>query len=405
MTELCMDGELLFEGLKVLDVSSWIAAPTSAVMLASMGAEVIKVEPPVTGDGYRAYYQLPAGPDSASNYTWILDNHNKRSLSLNLKSSQGMAILHRLIRDCDVYITNQPLALRRSLKLSWEDLEPLNQRLIYASLSPYGESGPERDKEAFDLVAYWSRSGLMNQMRHRHENMEPVQAMAGMGDHPTGVALYASIVTALLRRERTGRGSKVHTSLLANGLWSASCFAQAAFADSDFSVIPPQRVTTALYQAADGRWVQFSMVRTEEMFDRLVMALDRLEWLADARFSTMEARLENFQALTDLMRQVIATKTSAEWMQTFVQHDVPAALVAEFEDLPHDPQIAANEMLLEPGETLGVSHVVRDPINVDGVGRLAATRPPELGEHTGEILEELGYSAEDTAALRRDGII
>ncbi len=400
-----MEEELLFEGLKVLDVSSWIAAPTSAVILASMGAEVTKIEPPATGDGYRAYYQLPPGPNSETNYTWILDNHNKKSVALNLKSEEGMAILHQLIAQCDVYVTNQPLGLRRELKLTWEDISPLNDRMIYASLSPYGEEGPERDKEAFDLVAYWARSGLMNQMRHREENMQPVQAMAGMGDHPTGVALYASIVTALLRRERTGKGSKVHTSLLANGLWSASCFAQAAFAEADFSQIPPQRLTTALYQAADGRWVQFTMVRTEELFDRLVMALDRIEWLTDERFLTVELRMENHVALTELMREVVATRTLEEWMTIFAEHEVPASIVGEFHDLPNDPQVLENNMVVPPGEDLGVTHVVKDPINVDGLGRVPATRPPELGEHTEEVLAGLGYAPEEIATFRDTGII
>ena len=167
-----MADELLFSGLKVLDVASWIAAPTCAAMFADMGADVIKIEAPEGGDGYRAYYQLPPSPNAEINYTWALDNKNKRSLTLNVKSDEGLAILHRLIAECDVYITNQPLSLRREVGLMYEDIGHLNERMIYASLTAYGEEGPERDKEGFDLVAYWSRSGLMNQMRH--EGVEPL---------------------------------------------------------------------------------------------------------------------------------------------------------------------------------------------------------------------------------------
>ena len=187
----------------------------------------------------------------------------------------------------------------------------------------------------------------MNQMRHK--DVQPIQAMAGMGDHPSGVALYGSIVTALLRRERTGEGGKVHTSLLANGLWSASCFAQAVWADADFSEIPGQRLTTALYQAADGRWIQFSMIRSVEDFDRLIVAMDRVEWLAEARFATLEDRMENAEA-TALMREVIAARSSDEWMAVFREHDLPVARVAEFQDLPDDPQVLANEMARPPME-------------------------------------------------------
>jgi formyl-CoA transferase len=285
----------------------------------------------------------------------------------------------------------------------WEDLQPLNERMIYASLTGYGEAGPEKDNESFDLVAYWSRSGLMHQMRHK--GTEPFQAMAGMGDHPTAVALYASIVTALLKRERTGKGTKVHTSLLANGLWSSSCFAQAAWADADFSQIPGQRITTALYEASDGRWLQFSMLRQEEEFDRLLIALGQPDWLLDERFSTPEKRLEHAQLFTQMIREAIAQRSSGEWMALFRSEDIPAALVAQFQDLPNDPQVLANDMAMPAVENVGMARVVRDPINVDGVARVGATKAPEIGEHSDEILTELGFSAEQVREFKQQGII
>jgi formyl-CoA transferase len=399
-----VEDDYLFQGMKVLDVGTWIAAPTVAAMLADLGAEVIKIEQPEVGDAYRNYYQAVVSPNSAINYTWAIDARNKRSLSLNLKSAEGMAILHRLIRECDVYITNQPLPMRRALGLTWEDLRLLNERMIYASLTAYGEEGPERDRESFDLVAYWSRSGLMNQMRHK--GTQPFQAMAGMGDHPTGVALYASIVTALLKRERTGKGAKVHTSLLANGLWSSSCFAQAAWApDADFSTIPGQRVTTALYQTRDDRWLQFSMVRTEEQFDAMMVALGCIDWLADERFATPEARLEHAELFTDQLRAIIAGRTAAEWLADLRANDVPVALVAQFQDLPHDPQIIANDMAVVPVEDVGMARVIRDPVNVDGVRRVGVRKAPALGEHTDEILAEMGFSQADVDRLRAQGVV
>jgi crotonobetainyl-CoA:carnitine CoA-transferase CaiB-like acyl-CoA transferase len=395
--------EFLFQGLKVLDVGTWIAAPTAATMLADLGAEVVKIEQPGVGDAYRNYYQAIVSPESEINYTWALDARNKRSLTLNLKSAEGKAILQRLIRACDVYITNQPLPMRRALGLTWEDLQPWNERMIYASLTAYGEEGPERDREAFDLVAYWSRSGLMNQMRHK--GTQPFQAMAGMGDHPTGVALYASIVTALLKRERTGKGAKVHTSLLANGLWSASCFAQAAWASADFSTIPGQRITTALYRTRDDRWLQFSMVRTVEDFDTLLVALGCLDWLADERFATPERRIEHAETFTGMLSDLIAERTAEEWLALLREAGVPVALVAEFQDLPNDPQVLANDMAVVPREDVGMARVIRDPVNVDGVPRVGVTKAPDLGEHSDEILRELGYDAATVARLRADGVI
>jgi len=398
------EDDLLFEGLKVLDVGTWIAGPVAATMLADRGAEVIKVEAPVIGDGYRLYGPAPFTPNAEVNYTWALDARNKRSISLNLKSDDGMNILKRLIADCDVYVTNQPLPLRRLLKLNFDDISPLNERMIYASLTPYGELGPDRDREAFDLIAYWGRSGLMDFMRH--PGLEPIQAMAGMGDHPTAIALYAAIVTALLKRERTGKGTKVHTSLMANGVWSAACLAQASLANADFSSMPGQRLTTALYQASDGRWLQLNMIRTVEDFDRLLLGLDAIDLLTDKRYSTPEARLENAAELTQKLRDIIATRNSDEWLQLLrVDLELPVERVATFDDLSTDVHAHLNKIVVEPVDDVGISHVIRDPVNVDGVGLRGVRKAPELGEHTSEILDEMGFSPEDVESLRENGVV
>ena len=323
------DESLIFEGLKVLDVGSWIAGPVAATMLADRGAEVIKIEEPVNGDGYRQYALLPFTPTADVNYTWAMDARNKRSLSLNLKTEAAMDILKRLIAECDIYLSNQPLPLRRLLKLNYEDIKHLNPRMIYASLTPYGEKGPDSDNEAFDLVAYWNRSGLMNKMRPG--GTEPVQALAGMGDHPTAVALYAGIVTALLQRERTGKGSMAYTSLLANGLWSSSCFSQAQFARADFSTVANQRLTSALYETEDGRWLQLNMVRGEDEFDRLLIAMEAFDILGDDRYTSLESRMAHAEELTVSLRAIFKTRTSGEWLQLLrTDNALPIERVATF---------------------------------------------------------------------------
>ncbi|MFT5692736.1 MAG: crotonobetainyl-CoA:carnitine CoA-transferase CaiB-like acyl-CoA transferase, partial [Oceanicoccus sp.] len=199
--------QYVFAGLKVLDLGTVIAAPVAATILADFGADVIKVEPPGEGDLLRMLSDIPTTPDADNNFFWHMDARNKRSITLNLKTSEGMEILHRLIKECDVFITNQPFPVRRSLKLSYDDLKPLNPTMIYASLSAFGEEGPDRDKKAFDLYAYWARSGLMDLVRS--PGSLPSQSLPGMGDHPTAIALYASIVTALLQRQKTGEGAMV----------------------------------------------------------------------------------------------------------------------------------------------------------------------------------------------------
>lgn len=395
---------LLFEGLKVLDVGTWIAGPVAATMLADRGAEVLKIEVPEAGDGYRQYALYPFTPTAEANYTWAMDARNKRSLALNLKSAEGKDILKRLIRECDIYITNQPLPLRRALKLEYEDLRSLNERMIYASLTPYGEEGPDRDNEAFDLVAYWNRSGMMDYMRH--EDIEPVQALPGMGDHPTAVAVYAGIVTALLQRERTGKGTFVHTSLLANGIWSASCVVQAHLAKADFSSMLSARLTGALYETSDNRWIQLTMVRTDEDFDKLLVAADAVELLADERFSTMEARIMNAAELVKKLREIFLTKSSDEWVRLLkTEAGLPIERVAEFAEMPGEPHLTQNHMAAPPIDNVGIDYIINDPVNVEGVARVGATKAPDIGEHTNEVLTELGFDDNAIDSLRDKGIV
>ncbi len=401
------DGDLLFDGLKVIDAASWIAGPVAATILADYGADVIKIEMPGVGDGYRALAGAPGMPSAEANYTWQMDARNKRSLTLNLKDPRGKAILLRLIADADVYVTNQPMPMRRALGLSYADFKPLNPRLIYASLTAYGETGPERDREGFDLVAYWARTSLMDLVRNGDN--EPAQSLPGMGDHPTAVALYAAIVTALLRRERTGAGSEVHTSLLANGLWAASCIAQAKLADADFSGWRmPGRVafTRPVYRTAEGRWLQFTMVRTPQEISALLQVLGLDSMLADPRFATPEARLDNSEPLIGALRSAIAGQTSTAWLAAFNSAGVPGALIGTLEDLADDAQITSNAMAIaaDPAQ-FAIERLINHPVNVSDLPRRAVRRAPELGEHVDEILNELAYSASDIAALRGDGVV
>ena len=397
---------LIFEGLKVIDAGSWVAGPVSATMLADYGAEVIKIEMP-TGDPFRRLATGPGTPDADIDYAWAQDSRNKRSIALNLKTSEGIDILKRLVADCDIYVTNYPLPMRRKLGLTYEDLKQINKQLIYASLTAYGEEGPEKDREGFDLVAYWSRTGLMDLVRNA--DAKPAPSIPGMGDHPTGVSLYAAIVTALYQRERTNEGSLVHTSLIANGMWAASCIASAKFAHghdfSNYPLLTAKYFTRELYQTHDKRWLQFTMVRTPEEISAYFRILGASHLLEDPRFQTTRARIESGDALANEIRPIIAQRESAEWLREFKDANVPVSMLGTIDDLPSDPQLVANAILREPDEPIGVDYIINHPVNVEASKRAPVKRAPDIGEHSEEVLFELGYQVQDIERLRDAGVI
>jgi crotonobetainyl-CoA:carnitine CoA-transferase CaiB-like acyl-CoA transferase len=400
--------EPLFAGLKVLDVATVIAAPVAATMLADFGADVIKVEQPGDGDLLRLLSYIPTTPDADSNYFWQMDGRNKRSITLNLKLPAAMVVLHKLIADCDVFITNQPFPVRRALKLGYEDIQHLNPSMIYASLTAYGEKGPQRDGKGFDLVAYWARSGLMDLVRDT-KGM-PAQALPGMGDHPTAVALYAGIVTALLHRERTGEGGMVHTSLLANGLWSVASIAQGGFAGGDLQAYRDRNAVPSVigrvYGTKDGRFLQFTMVRSEAEIGRLFAVLELTDVTTDERFATAEARFANRGVLSALIQERLATRDSDDWLTRFAAVNVPVNRVAKLEETIEDEQITINEMAVPPVDPdVGIPLIINHPVKVSSVPQVGPKRAPELGAHTDSILKSLGYSDDAIATLRREGAI
>ena len=401
---------LLFEGLKVLDVGTWVAGPVAGTILADFGADVIKVEQPGRGDPFRYLSRTLNTPDVDVNYTWIMDGRNKRSITLNLKSAEGQEVLKQLIPECDVYLTNQPMGVRRRMKLTYEDIAPLNDRMIYASLTAYGERGPEAEKRGFDGIAYWARSGLSDMVRSA-PGAAPSQSIAGMGDHPTCIAMFACIMMGLYKRQITGKGGAVSTSLLANGFWSASCLGQAAIAGADFSARrkapsnPTRSWTRYRYPASDDRLMVLYMVRTPAAQEEFLEAIGLGDLLDDERFADHESRMENSDALCDRVAAVMATRDSDAWLRFFNDRGINVSRLVQLEDWGTDEQAIANGVLVKPREELGVPYVINAPVFVDGVTRIGPKRAPDVGEHTDEVLSEMGYDAETISAWREAGKI
>jgi len=396
----------IFAGLKVLDCASFIAGPAAATVLSDFGADVIKIEPPGAGDPYRALPNLPGNPSSPHNYGWMLDSRNKRSLALDLSTPDGRAVLHRLAASADVFVTNYPPPVRRRLGITYEDLAPLNDRLIYASFTGYGEIGEEADKPGFDSNAWWARSGLMDVVKP-FTGAEPARSVAGMGDHPSAVALYAAIVTALYRRERTGKGTRVGSSLMANGAWSNGFLIQARLCGATFYDRPPRdKVLNALtnhYLCADKRWLMLSLLNPDRQWPVLAKCIGRQDLAGDPLFADAAARRAHSRELVEILDQVFATKRLAEWRAILDGNDLIFGVVATLDDVAEDRQMLANEVLVPiAGDTM---LTVNSPFWVEGSAKVAPRRAPGLGEHSDDVLRENGFDGTEIRRLRSGGAV
>src|SRR6266540_2941553 len=300
-----MGSDNVFSGLKVVDFASFIAGPGAAVILSDFGADVIKVEPP-TGDTWRIGYKIPPQPRAKDNYPWHLNNRNKRGLALDLKSPQAGAIVERLVKWADVVIVNTPHPARRKLKLTYEDVKQVNPRVIYADVTGYGDKGPDADLPGFDITAYWARTGLL--ALTRDAGAPPTLPIAGSGDHGTAVGLFSAIVMGLYRRERTGKGSHVTTSLIAGGVWSASVAIQAALAGAKFAPQHdrknPANAAMNVYKTSDNIW--FLLLVTPDKISSLATAIGRADLLKDPRFADPAKLAANMIQLTGILDETFS---------------------------------------------------------------------------------------------------
>jgi len=400
-----MTTDNIFSGLKVVDFSSFVAGPSAAVILGDFGADVLKVEPPL-GDPWRKGNHIPPQPQSKEPYQFHLANRNKRSIALDLKSPVAQQILEKLAKWADVFVVNTPHHARKKLKLEYEDVAQWNPRLIYADLTGFGEKGPDAELPGFDITSYWARSGLLSMTRDA--GVPPTWPVGGSGDNATAVGLYSAIVTALYRRERTGTGSHVTTSLLAEGVWSASVSIQAALSGATFSA-PHDRKNPAnaalnVYRASDGTW--FVLIVDQSKLVAVLKAIGRAELLTDPRFSDPAKLAANMPHLTAIFDEVFAAQPMAYWYQIFAGLNVTFGAVRGPQEVINDPQLRANDIVV-PLEGAGgkLTSTISSPIQVHGVSKVPARRAPEIGEHNEEVLKELGFDSNAIQNFQVNGTV
>jgi crotonobetainyl-CoA:carnitine CoA-transferase CaiB-like acyl-CoA transferase len=400
------DGNHIFSGLKVLDLASYIAGPAATTILADFGADVIKVEPPGTGDVYRFFSAMPPNPTSDVNYAWQLTNRNKRSIAVDLKSPDAKEVLHRLVRWADVVVVNFPPRVKASLGCAYEDFAPLNDKLIYADITGYGSEGPEADTPGFDVTAYWARSGLM-EVTH-DAGSPPTLPIPGIGDHATATTLYAAIVTALYVRATTGKGSHVSTSLIANGIWAAAAWVEGGLNGGHFFAqhnrkSPPNALLNP-YQTSDNRWILLVAAQRKD-WAGFCKAIGKPELLDDPRF-TDENRIANAAQLVEILDPMFASQPLAYWKQVLNAGRVIFGVVQIAREIIDDPQLPANGIVV-PLEHPGgkETRTVSSPFQVLGSPKVKPTLAPQLGEHGAQILQELGFDDGEIARLNDAGAV
>ena len=398
---------MILSGIRVIDAGSFIAGPAAATVMGDFGAEVIKLEPP-DGDPYRKLHRAPGNPESDQDYCWMVESRNKKGLALDLKNPAAQAVLRRLVESADVFLTNLPMDVRRRLSIRYEDLAPLNDRLIYASLTAYGEKGAEAGKTGFDSTAWWARSGLMDNVRSSPD-APPARSLPGMGDHATAMSLFGAIMLALYRRTQTGKGGEVSTSLMANGVWSNAMLAQAMLCGAPFRLRPPREnalnALNNLYRCRDDRWFMMAIVSEERQWPGFVRALGRPDIAEDPRFATLAARHENAAALVAVLDEIFLQHDWAEWRERLDANGVTFGGISKLEDLPVDRQMRDAGVLLPLAPEAGSGLTIDSPVLVSDEEKRAPGPAPRIGEHNDEILRDAGFSPEEIAALRRSGAL
>jgi crotonobetainyl-CoA:carnitine CoA-transferase CaiB-like acyl-CoA transferase len=401
-----MTDALPLSDLVVLDISSFIAAPAAAVALADFGADVIKVEPPGDGDPHRHNYRNASYPQSDKNFPWQLDGRLKRSLALDLKNAAARPVLERLIGRADVMIVNFPPPARERLKLRWEDVEAINPRLVYCSLTGYGETGPDRDRPGFDVSAYFGRSGILDAARY--EGGPPGLSLPAQGDRATAMTLVAAIMLGLRQRERTGRGCWVGTSLYANGVWANGTSAAGALVGAKLpprqAPDRPRNALTNLYRTKDDRWLQLLMVRDDRLWESFCKAVGRSDLFGDPRFTSRADRRARSLELAQELMPMFVSRPYSDWERLLAGTGIPFGVIERLADIVDDEQARHAGIFAETANP-DVPRAVNNPIRLGFATPRRATAPPAVGQHSEEILRELCYSESEIAALRKAGAL
>jgi crotonobetainyl-CoA:carnitine CoA-transferase CaiB-like acyl-CoA transferase len=399
------------EGIRVVELGVWIAGPAAGGILADWGADVVKIEPP-SGDPARTFGRM-LGTDLPFNPPFELDNRGKRSIVLDLGQQDGRDLTEKLVAGADVFLTNVRLGALERLGLDPASLTARHPRLVYAAVTGYGMEGPERDRAAYDISAFWARSGLAHLLTF--PGREPPFQRGGMGDHGVGMAAAAGVAAALLARERSAgrehrrQGQVVSVSLLRHGAYTIGFDLNTALrlgvsiGVGSRSEMGNPAINS--YRDSAGAWFWLVGLEGERHWPDLARAAGRPEWLTDPRFATASARRRNARELISLLDEIFATRTMAEWASVFDAEGVWWAPVQTVDQVLADPQLHAAGGFVNVPDGTTTATMIATPVDYSATPWSVRSMPPDLGQHTDEILAELGLDGEAIATLRAGGAV
>jgi crotonobetainyl-CoA:carnitine CoA-transferase CaiB-like acyl-CoA transferase len=388
----------VLENVAVVECSTFVTGPYAAALLADLGARVIKIESPPDGDPYRYF-----APDPYFSFNFAHLNRNKESLALDLKSAKGKEVCLELLKRADVFVENFRPGTAERLGLGYDALRALNPRLVYCSISAFGQSGPYADKPGFDTLGQ-AVSGLLSLLSDPDD--PKVMGMA-VSDYVTGLSAGYGILGALLGRERSGEGCRVETSLLQATL---SFIGETAAGYMRTGLVPNRmaRVKNAhafAFVCKDKLPIAIHCSVPEKFWLALLKAAGRVDLAEDPRFKTRDARRQNYEALESTLAPVFLTRSRAEWLQRLEAADAPAVPLYNLAEVLNDPQVRHLDLMEESVHSLaGKLQFIGGPVRYDGLPKEQSTPPPLVGEHSAAILKELGYDQTDVDALVAQGI-
>tara|TARA_A100001037_G_scaffold118757_1_gene108204 strand:+ start:706 stop:2025 length:1320 start_codon:yes stop_codon:yes gene_type:complete len=397
---------LPLENLRVVEVASFLAAPSAAALMADMGAEVIKVEPP-DGDTFRGN-RTHLHKGRSINYVFEVDNRGKQSIAVDLNKPKAREVVHQLVSTADVFITNLTSDRTAKYSLDYETLRTVKPDIVYGHLVGYSGSGPEAERPGFDSTAFWARSGVMSLMGEM--GGPAVQSRPGQGDHPTGVNLLAAILAALRLRDQTGMAQKAEVSLLRTGLWTIATDMQQALNLPGHTPQQFNRATHALlirsaYETKDGRWIMLTMHNVPRYWPSLCKALGRNDWASDERFISNAAMLEHGPEIVEELQKEFRSQDLEHWARMLDQTGCIWAAAASLDEVTEDPLLASQGAIQTLQDVDGTDYkIVSTPFNIEGADIKPKRRAPLVGEHNHQVLKEAGFSDDDIGNLAVEGI-